>query len=488
MASTDNEPEVRGYAVERDPRLRYIIPVVVAVAFFMENLDTTILVTAVPDMARSLGTTPLSMNLAVTAYVLTLAMFIPVSGWFSDKFGARRIFALALFLFTVGSILCGLATSLPMLVATRALQGLGGAMMTPVGRLILIRSFPRNQLVTAMTYMTLPAIMGPVIGPLLGGFLTTYTSWRWIFFVNVPIGIIGMFMALRFVDNFREKTTPRFDVPGFLMVGAGVVMLQYGMENIGRPTIPYVAIGGVILAGAMLLVAFSRYARRVTAPAVDLTLFRQRSFRVGTLVGGLSRIGFNGVPFLLPLMLQVGFGMSPLVSGSITFVNALSALMVRPVLVRVLRRHGFGRVLCGSAIAGSIMIAGFALLQPTTSRWVIMLWVFVFGMTRSAQFMTSNTLSYSDTPAAQLSRATSLGGVLQQLSVSFGVSISAMLLGLVSLDGAGLTPERFHMVFLMMAVIPLITLPGFMMLRPEDGVQVSGRVIASKESQTSNHD
>jgi EmrB/QacA subfamily drug resistance transporter len=476
MTQTSNTPENGGFATERDPRLRFIIPAVVAVAFLMEQLDSTIIVTALPAMADSLSVTPLAMNLAVTIYILTLAMFIPVSGWFADRFGARRIFALSLFVFTLGSVLCGIATSFPMLLATRALQGFGGAMMTPVGRLILIRSFPRSQLVTAMTYMTLPAIVGPLIGPVLGGVLTTYLSWRWIFYVNLPFGIIGMIMALRYVEDTRSDTTVKFDIPGFLMVGAGFVLLQYGIENIGRPAISVPAIIAVLVAALLLLVLFVRYARRVTAPAVDLTLFRLRSFRTGTLAGGICRIGLNGVPFLLPLMLQIGFGVSPIVSGSLTFASALSALVIRPVSQRLLRAFGFDRVLTWSAVAGSLTVAGFALMTPSTPYWLIIGWVFVFGLTRAAQFMTSNTLSYSDTPSAQLSAATSLGGVLQQLSVSFGVSIAAMLLGLVTSGGAPLTLGSFHTVFLMMAVIPLLGLPGFLKLRPEDGQQVSGHI------------
>ena len=480
MTSSDPDGQGQGFAIDRDPRLRIIIPSVVATAFLVEQLDSTIIVTAVPEMARSLGTTPLAMNLAVTAYILTLAMFIPVSGWFADRWGARRVFALALAIFTLGSVLCGLATSFPMLVATRALQGLGGAMMTPVGRLILLRSFPRAQLVTAMTYMTLPSVIGPLIGPLLGGVLTTYASWRWIFFVNVPFGLLGMFMALRFIDDLKGACRVRFDFPGFLMVGAGVVLLQYGLENIGRPTIPIPAIAGAIVASILLLLFFIRYAKTAIAPAVDLTLFRLKTFRIGTLAGGVCRIGINGVPFVLPLMLQVGFGLSPVVSGSLTFVSAISSIIARPALTRLLRRFGFAMVLSGSAVSASVTMAAFALLQPDTPHAVIIVLVLVFGLARSCQFMSSNTLSYADAPSVQLSAATSLGGVLQQLSASFGVSVAAMLLGLVSLDGAGLTPERFHMVFLMLAVVPLIGIPFFLQLQPEDGAQVSGHVARAR--------
>ncbi|MGF7159764.1 EmrB/QacA subfamily drug resistance transporter [Rhodoligotrophos appendicifer] len=469
-----SDPEV--FVTERDPKLRLLIPLIVAVAFLIEQLDQTIITTAIPAMALSLGTTPIRLNLAITAYILTLAVFIPVSGWFADRFGARTIFALALFIFTLGSALCGMANSFEMLVATRALQGIGGAMMTPVGRLILLRSFPRARLVTAMTYMTLPAIIGPVAGPLLGGVLTTYASWRWIFYVNVPIGLLGMVLALRYVENTKAPQLARFDFKGFVMVGLGAALLQFGLENVGRPMLPVPAIVLVLAASALMLLGFVRHARRVAAPAVDLTLFRERAFAVGTLAGGLCRVGLNGTPFLLPLMLQVGFGMSPVLSGSLTFASSLGVVLVRPSLSPLLKRFGFDRVLIASAVFSALFTAGFALIEPGTPHWAIGTYVFAFGLMRSLQFMTSNTLSYADLPSEKLSRGTSLGGVLQQLSVSFGVSIAATLLALVSVGSHELTPARFHEVFLLLAVIPLLSIPGFLLLKPEDGRQVSRHV------------
>jgi EmrB/QacA subfamily drug resistance transporter len=462
-----------------------MIPMMVAMAFLMEQLDSTIITTAVPDIARSLHVTPVQMSLAVAAYVLAVAVFIPVSGWFADRFGARRVFVSALAVFTLGSALCGLAQSFQMLVAMRVLQGLGGAMMTPVGRLILLRSFPRAQLMTAMTYTTLPAIIGPVIGPLLGGILTTTLSWRWIFYVNLPFGLLGMLLALRYIANTREAKVARFDFPGFLMVGGGLGLLQFGMENVSRPILSLWTIALTITAAMALLLSFGLYAKRTTAPAVDLGLFRMRSFRVGTLAGGLCRIGMNGVPFLLPLMLQVGFGLSPVSSGSITFVGSVGAILIRSLVSPVLRRHGFRIVLVLSAIIGSVTLAGFAFIEPQTPHWLIMLYVFIFGLMRSAQFMTSNTLAYSDMPDSHLSRATSLGGVLQQLSVSFGVSVGAVLLSLVSLHSHILTPERFHETFLLMAIIPLLAVPGFMVVRAGDGLKVTGlkQAVAEMEGQ-----
>jgi MFS family permease len=340
--------------------------------------------------------------------------------------------------------------------------------------LILLRSFPRSQLLTAMIYMSLPALIGPVFGPLLGGVLTSYASWRWIFYVNIPFGCLGIALALRFVEEVRGDHQIKFDFRGFLMVGAGLALLQFGIENIGRPVVGPAAIAAALLAACAFLTAFVLHARRVAEPAVDLTLFRLRSFRIGTLAGGLCRIGLNCVPFLLPVLLQVGLGMSPVRSGCLTFLSSIGALMMRPVSSRMLRLLGFDRVLFWSAILASAVIAGFALIGPGTPQWAIAGYIMLFGLTRTTQFMTSNTLSYADMASDKLSRATSLGGVLQQLTVSFGVSFGAMILGLVTWHTHALTPARFHEVFLLMAIIPLLSLPGFRSLRPEDGVEISG--------------
>ena len=446
------------------PRLPVMIPLVVAMAFLMEQLDSTIITTAVPDIAKSLHVTPLQMSLAVAAYVLAVAIFIPVSGWFADRYGARRVFVAALSIFTLGSVLCGVAQDFAMLVVMRVVQGLGGAMMTPVGRLILLRSFPRSELMTAMTWMTLPAVTGPVMGPLLGGVLTTYLSWRWIFYVNLPFGLVGIALALRFIKLAPETNTGKFDFAGFLMVGGGLGLLQFGLENVSRPVVPPAATAMALVAATALLAGFGLYARRKDAPAIDLNLFRGRAFRVGSLAGGLCRVGLNGVPFLLPLMLQVGFGLSPIGSGSITFIGSAGAIIIRSQLNKLVRAHGFRIVLVTSAVAGSVALLGFSVMEPHTPHWVLLLWVFFFGLTRSAQFMTSNTLSYSEMPDSHLSRATSLGGALQQLSVSFGVSLSAVLLALVSAHSHALTPARFHEVFILTAIVPLLAIPGFMTL------------------------
>jgi EmrB/QacA subfamily drug resistance transporter len=464
------------FVTERNPRLRLLIPLVVASGFLMEQIDSTIITTAIPQMARDLDTSVLRMNLAVTAYVLTLAVFIPVSGWFADRFGARRVFVSALVVFTLSSVLCGMAQSFEMLVATRALQGLGGAMMTPVGRLILLRSFPRKQLFTAMIYMSFPALMGPVIGPLLGGLLTSYVSWRWIFYINIPFGALGIALALRYIEPFRATAKIGFDFRGFLMVGSGLALIQFSIENMARPIVPLPVLGLIVVLAALLLFGFARHARNTKHPVVDLTLYRFRSFQIGTLAGGLCRIGLNCVPFLLPVMLQVGFGMSPIESGALTFFTSIGALAIRPISIPMLRGLGFDRVLIVSAVAGSAVLAGFAFIGPMTPLWMMALYITLFGLVRSVQFMSSNTLSYADMPAEQLSRATSLGGVMQQLTVSLGVAIGAMLLELAADPSGGLSVVDFHHTFLWMALIPLASLPGFFFLKPEDGAEVSGHV------------
>ncbi len=457
--------DAQDFVVTRSRKLRLLI--------LMEQLDSTIVTTAIPDMAASLRVPPLQMNLAITSYILSLAVFIPISGWIADRFGARRVFAAALLIFTIASALCGFAQSLPVLIVMRVVQGFGGAMMTPVGRLILLRSFPRSELVTAMTYMSIPAIIGPTIGPLLGGALTTYANWRWIFYVNVPIGIVGILLALRYVQDVRLARPPRFDVGGFLLCGAGLSMLQFALENLGHPIVPRPFVFGFAAIAVALLAAYGVYAGRHRDPALDLSLFSIRSFRVSTMAGGVSRIGVNAVPFMLPLLFQIGFGLSPVQSGSLTFVVSLGAMAVRPLSLRLLRLVGFRSLLAGNGVVCAVVIALFALTTGQTPHWLIFIHVMGFGVVRSIQFMNTNALTYADTPANKLSNSTSLGGVIQQLTVSFGVSIAATLLAVIAGPGNLPTVADFHDAFLLVALITLASAPGFLLLAPNDAAHVS---------------
>jgi EmrB/QacA subfamily drug resistance transporter len=452
---------------------RLLIPWVVAIAFMMEQIDTTVITTALPSMAASLGRSAISMNLAITAYLISLAVFIPVSGWVADRFGMRRTFVTALGMFTLGSLCCGAAPDFPSLVAMRVLQGIGGAMMTPVGRLILLRSFPKRDLVRAMTYFTMPLVIGPTLGPILGGLITHYFGWRWIFLVNLPVGLIGMAAAWRLVREQRLTSPPRFDMPGFLMTGAAFVLLQIAVQCLGeRGYLPLAAL--LFLTAGLIFAVYARSMRGRAHPALDLRLLRIPSFRIGVLSGGVSRIGLNSVSFLLPLMLQLGFGYSPIHSGLITFIGSFGTVLIRPLVSRMLRRVGFGGLLSLNAVYGAMGVAGFALIGMGTPDWMILAWVLLSGLGRGLQFTTLNTVTFVDTPPEQLSRSTAFSGVAQQLTMGFGVAIAAVLLKTFGRSAAGVSVETFHHVFLVMAVLTLFSVPGFLMLRPETGAAVSG--------------
>src|SRR5476649_1243281 len=315
-----------------------VLPLIVACALFMENLDSTVVATALPAIARSLGQSPLTLNVAMTCYLLSLAVFIPASGWLADRFGARDVFAAAIAVFTISSLLCGIAQNLPEMIAARVLQGLGGAMMTPVGRLVLLRTVPKHQLVQALSYVTIPALVGPAIGPLVGGFIATYSSWRWIFYINLPIGILGIVLALRLIPNVRQPNTGPADIRGLLLSGFGLGAMAIGLDNVGRWALPGSVEIATIAVSMGYLWFFARHARRSPNPAIDLTLLELPTFRASILGGGLFRISIGGIPFLLPLMFQISFGLTPFQSGSLTFAAALGALFMKVVAPPIVRR------------------------------------------------------------------------------------------------------------------------------------------------------
>jgi EmrB/QacA subfamily drug resistance transporter len=457
----------------RKPRLRILIPLVIGCAFFMEGLDSTMIAVAIPDMAESLGETPLRLNLVITTYLLSLAVFIPVSGWIADRLGARVVFCAAIAIFAIGSAFCGLSTSLPMMLVMRVLQGFGGAMMTPVGRLILLRSFPRSDLVSAMNWMTIPAMIGPTVGPIVGGFLTTYFSWRAIFYLNLPIGVTGVVLALWLIQNFRAPAPTRFDLRGFVIVGIGLALFEFAIENLGRPIVPTAA-GAVFLPAALVfLLLYGRHARRREDPILDLQLLRIRTFRIGTVTGGFCRMGLDAVPFLLPLLFQVGFGLSPLRSGLLTFSSSLGAMLVRTLAGTFLRVFGFRRLLVGNAFLAAAVTAGCGLLRVDTPVWLVVVLVLLQGCVRSIQYLGLNTISYADVPAPVLSKSTSVGGVAQQLARGFGIAVGAALLAVIA-GPHPVTAEDFRLAFFLIALIPLLSALGFLRLSPVDGAEVSG--------------
>jgi EmrB/QacA subfamily drug resistance transporter len=463
------------------PRLRILIPLVIGCAFFMEGLDSTMLAVAIPDMARSLGEYPLRLNLAITTYLLSLAVFIPVSGWIADRLGTRAVFCAAIATFATGSLLCGLSSSLPMILVMRVLQGFGGAMMTPVGRLILLRSFPRSDLVSAMNWMTIPAMIGPTVGPIVGGFLTTYLSWRAIFYLNLPIGVVGVVLALWLIEDFRAPAPTRFDLRGFFIAGLGLALLELAIENVGRPMIP-APLGTLFLVAAVgILLLYGWHARHREDPILDLRLLRIRTFRIGTVAGSICRMGLDATPFLLPLLFQVGFGLSPFQAGLLTFSSSLGAMLVRVLSGAFLRFFGFRRLLVGNAVLAAAVTAGCGMLRPDTSVWLMVFLVLLSGCVRSIQYLGLNTISYADVPAPVLSKSTSVGGVAQQLARGFGIAVGAALLAVIA-GSHTLTVADFRLAFLLIALLPLASAFGFLRLSPLDGAEVSGHHRAQPRS------
>ena len=457
----------------RKPRFRIVIPLVIGCAFFMEGLDSTMIAVAIPDMAKSLGENPLRLNLVITTYLLSLAVFIPVSGWIADRLGARVVFCAAIAIFATGSALCGLSTSLPMMLVMRVLQGFGGAMMTPVGRLILLRSFPRSDLVSAMNWMTIPAMIGPTVGPIVGGFLTTYFSWRAMFYLNLPIGITGVLLALWLIEDFRAPAPTRFDLRGFFIAGLGLALLEFAIENVGRPMVPP-AVGTVLFLAAFgILPLYGWHARRRDDPILDLRLLRIRTFRIGTVTGSVCRMGLDAVPFLLPLLFQVGFGLSPLQSGLLTFSASLGAMLVRTVSGALLRCFGFRGLLAGNACLAAMVAAACGFLRPDTPIWLVVLVVLLSGCVRSIQYLALNTISYADVPPPVLSKSTSVSGVAQQLARGFGIAVGAALLAVIA-GPQTVTVDDFRLAFLLIALLPLLSGLGFLRLSPVDGAEVSG--------------
>jgi len=404
---------------------------IIASALFMETLDSTVLATALPTMARSFQVSPLHMSVALTSYMLGLALFIPASGYFADRFGARLIFRLAIAIFTVGSMLCGQANSLPVLVAARLFQGIGGAMMVPVGRLVLLRTVAMKDLVAAMSWFTVPALLGPVVGPPLGGFLVTYLSWRWIFYINVPIGILGIYLATVFIEDVREPDPGQFDLRGFLLSSVSLSCLMYGLEMASRGGGTSARTTAIILAvGLVAGVGYFRHARWALNPILDFKLMRIPTFGISVISGSLTRITGGALPFLLPMMMQVGFGYSAARSGLITFSTAMGSFLMKTVTTPILRRYGFRTTLVWNGLIATGFLAICAAFRPSWPLMCINLALVVGGFFQSLQFTALNTVAYADIPQPRMSSATSFYATFQQMLLSVGICVSAALLAL----------------------------------------------------------
>jgi EmrB/QacA subfamily drug resistance transporter len=453
-----------------------VTALIVATALFMENMDGTVLSTSLPAIARDLREDPIVLKLALTSYMLTLAVFIPASGWVADKLGARTVFCTAIATFVLGSILCGASTTLPELIAARCFQGLGGAMMVPVGRLVLLRSIPKSEMVDSLAYLTVPALIGPVVGPPLGGFITTYLHWRWIFWINVPIGLLGIVLTLKFIENVRERDVAAFDLGGFLLSGTGLLSLVFGMTIIGRGMAPGWAVAALIAAGAILLALYVRHARHAPAPILDLTLLKLPTFKAGVVGGFLFRLGIGAIPFLMPLLLQLGFGLSPFQSGSLTFAAAAGAMAMKFTASRLLRRFGFRSILIGNAVISAVFLASYGLIGVNTPHALIFFGLLIGGFFRSLEFTALNAIGYSDVEQARMSRATSFASVSQQMSQAVGVAVAAASVQGVqwALSDAVLVPRDMQLSFFVVALVSLCSILFFARLGPDAGAEVSG--------------
>ena len=451
-----------------------VLPLIIASALFMENMDSTVIATSLPAIAKDLGTDPVALKLAFTTYLLSLTVFIPVSGWVADTFGGKNVFRAAILVFMAGSIACGQSQSLEWLIASRFLQGIGGAMMVPVGRLILLREIPKSQLVDSLAWLTLPALIGPFIGPPIGGFITTYFSWRWIFWMNIPIGMLGLIVATLYMpDTFREQPRP-LDTAGFLLSAAGLSALVFGATIIGRDILAPLQTGALMLFGLLCIMLYVRHASRTENPILDLRLLQLKTFRTAIFGGSAFRLGVGAIPFLLPLMLQLGFNYSPLESGLLTCSAALGSMAMKVAASRLLRRFGFRSLLLLNGTIAALTISANGLVGPQTPIAAMVLLFALGGFLRSLQFTALNALAYSDIGRVEASSATSLYSVAQQLSLSLGVAIAAVVLEftLWMRGDTVLQAQDFSIAFFVVGTISLCAVFEYLGLKVSSGEAV----------------
>ena len=456
-----------------------VVAMIIACALFMEQMDATVLATALPTMARDFGVPAPSLSSALTTYLLALAIFIPASGRLADRFGAKTVFRLSIVIFMLGSILCGLAPNLPTLILARFIQGAGGAMMIPIGRLVLLRSVARQDMVSATSWLIMPALIGPILGPPIGGFIVTYLDWRWIFYLNIPIGILGIVLVSLFIDEIRGEKPPKADGVGFLLSGVSLGCLLFGFEMTSRTgelpaALALIAIG--FAAGALYI----RHARRHVAPILDLTLMRVPSFRLSVIGGSLTRITQGAQPFLLPLMLQLGFGMSAAVSGTITIAGAIGSLAMKSLAPRLLRRFGFRDSMIVGGLAASAGYAACGFFRPEWPIWLIFLTLLLSGFCMSFQFTAYNTIAYDEIPPERMSAATSFYSTFQQLMLSMGICVGAGALHVGMLAGGHATPHLRDFTIAFLAVTAISTSATIWNRRfdKDAGAELSGRKAA----------
>ena len=456
-----------------------LLPWLIAVAFFMESLDTTILNTGVPTIAAALHVAPLSMKSVLASYTLSLAVFIPISGWMADKFGTRRVFASAIGIFTLGSFLCGISTDIHALVACRILQGCGGAMMVPVGRLTMVRTFAKSELIRAMSFVAIPGLIGPMLGPIAGGLIVGYLHWRLIFFVNIPIGLVGLYMVYLHLPDYRQEHTDPLDVLGLILFGSGVALLSYVLEVFGEHTLSVREILSLLALSVVLLTGYGIHATKTPHPMLRLALFRIRTFRTTVTGSFVTRLGIGGIPFLFPLLYQVGLGFTPIQSGLLMMPQAIAAMSLKLAMPRILARFGYRAVLVSNTILIGVQILLFANIGKSTPVWLIVGEVFCYGFFTSLQYTSMNTLVYADVTEEQASSASSIASTMQQMAISFGVASASLVTALFIPDRHTSNPALFihgvHRAFFVLGGMTILSTIVFSGLKKGDGDAVSQR-------------
>ena len=458
----------------------WVVPAIIGSALLMQTLNATVISNALPAMARAFQVEPLRVSLAITVYLLSAAIFLPLSGWLADRFGARRVFMSSIVLYALGSIACGLSDSLWHLIAARFIQGAAGATLMPVGRLVLLRTTPKSELVGALSVVTMPALLGPVFGPVLGGAIVTFADWRWIFFMNLPIAISGLILVYRFVPEVRETDAPPVDILGILLTGVGLAALIFGFENLSRDALSPLAVAALFVGGLASLFVYGWHARHTPHAAVDLSIFSLPTFSASVLGGAFMRIAMGANPFLLAMLLQVAFGLSAFVAGTMTCISAIGALLMKTTAPPILRRFGFRSVLLVNAVIVALSFMAYSLFTPSWPHWAIAVVLGTGGFFRSLQFTSLNGMAYADIEQEQMSKAATTSSMAQQLVQSIGIGLSATLLhylmvwrGETHLTAAAVTPA-----FVIVGVVTLISMFWFLRLPKDAGDEMNGRLPA----------
>ncbi|WP_296595942.1 MFS transporter [Phenylobacterium sp.] len=455
----------------------WLIPAIIGSAMLMQTLNATVITNALPAMARTFGVEPLRLNIAITVYLLSSAIFLPLSGWLADRFGARRVFMISIVLYAAGSAACGFTGALWQLILFRFIQGAAGATLMPVGRLVLLRTTPKSELVGALSVVTMPALLGPVVGPVIGGAIVTFADWRWIFFMNLPIAAVGLFLVNRHVPEVREQDPPPVDVPGIVLTGLGLAALIFGFENLGRDALSSLAVAGLFVVGALSLAIYGWHAGHTPHAVVHLEIFRKKTFAASVIGGGFMRVAMGANPFLLAMLLQVAFGMSAFAAGTMTFISAVGALVMKTTAPPILRRFGFRSVLLVNAVIVGLSFIAYAFFRPDWPHWAIMLVLGVGGFFRSLQFTSLNGLAYADIESDEMSRAATTSSMVQQLVQSIGIGLSASLLHILMVwRGADrLTAEVVSPAFVIIGLVTMISMIWFARLPADAGDEMNGR-------------